>query len=235
MDKNMLNKGVSRAEQSILLVSDDAALCAAARREFEAGIAGLRVAAVSNVDAARRVLKEEAPAVIVLELEEVSAAAEAGGTRGSLPRFDAIVTAFTVHAPVVVIGTAERREGLSELIASGAADFVARDEGSCLPETLDVIQRRLREATPAVDESSEPSAACKDNFGEVLRHELNNPLTGILGNAELLLAEIRRNDDGKLPIGGQQRVETIAALAVRLRETVRRLSAEWEARHNSAE
>jgi len=235
MDKNMLNKGVSRAEQSILLVSDDAALCAAARREFETGIAGLRVAAVSNVDAARRVLKEEAPAVIVLELEEVSAAAEAGGTRGSLPRLDAIVTSFTVHAPVVVIGTAERREGLSELIASGAADFVARDEGSCLPETLDVIQRRLREATPAVDESSEPSAACKDNFGEVLRHELNNPLTGILGNAELLLAEIRRNDDGKLPIGGQQRVETIAALAVRLRETVRRLSAEWEARHNSAE
>jgi len=235
MDKNMLNKGVSRAEQSILLVSDDAALCAAARREFETGIAGLRVAAVSNVDAARRVLKEEAPAVIVLELEEVSAAAEAGGTRGSLPRLDAIVTSFTVHAPVVVIGTAERREGLSELIASGAADFVARDEGSCLPETLDVIQRRLREATPAVDESSEPSAACKDNFGEVLRHELNNPLTGILGNAELLLAEIRRNDDGKLPIGGRQRVETIAALAVRLRETVRRLSAEWEARHNSAE
>jgi len=63
-----------------------------------------------------------------------------------------------------------------------------------------------------------------------IAHELNNPLTGILGNAELLLAEIRRKDDGKLPHGGRQRVETIAALAVRLRETVRRLSTEWEAR-----
>jgi signal transduction histidine kinase len=62
----------------------------------------------------------------------------------------------------------------------------------------------------------------------VLRHEMNNPLTGILGNAELLLAEIHRKDDGKLPSGGQQRLETIAALAVRLRETVRRLSQEWE-------
>jgi signal transduction histidine kinase len=30
------------------------------------------------------------------------------------------------------------------------------------------------------------------DFGEVLRHELNNPLTGILGNAELLLVELRR-------------------------------------------
>jgi signal transduction histidine kinase len=235
MDKAMSNRGSSNGEQSILLVSDDAALCAAARREFEARIAGLRVAAVSNVDAARRILKQEAPAVIVFELEETSAAADAGGTRESMPRLDAIVTSFTVHAPVVVIGSAERREGLSALIASGAADSVARDEGSCLPETLNVIQRRLRQTAPAVDERPEQFDAGKEDFGEVLRHELNNPLTGILGNAELLLAEIRRKDDGKLPHGGRQRVETIASLAVRLRETVRRLSQEWQARRNSAE
>jgi hypothetical protein len=36
-------------------------------------------------------------------------------------------------------------------------------------------------------------------FGEVFRHELNNPLTGILGNAELLLAEVRRKNDGRMP------------------------------------
>jgi signal transduction histidine kinase len=230
MDKAMSNKGISNAEQTILLVSDDAALCAAARREFESRIAGLRVAAVSNVEAARRVLKEDAPAVIVFELEEESAAADAGGSRVNLPRLDAIVTSLTVHAPVVVIGAAERREGLSALIASGAADFVTREEGSCLPETLDVIQRRLRQTVPFVRKDSEDFVLGKEDFGEVLRHELNNPLTGILGNAELLLAEIRRKDDGKLPHGGQQRVETIAALAVRLRETVRRLSTEWEAR-----
>jgi len=228
----MSNNGNSNTEQSILLVSDDAALCAAARREFEARIAGLRVAAVSNVDAARRILKDEAPAVIVFELEETSAAADAGGTRGSQPRLDDIVSSFTVHAPVVVIGSAERRKGLSALIASGAADFVARDEERCLPEALDVIQRRLRQTTPVAGEGSEPCAAREEDFGEVLRHELNNPLTGILGNAELLLAEIRRRDDGQLPEGGRQRVETIAALAVRLRETVHRLSLEWEARRS---
>ena len=70
-----------------------------------------------------------------------------------------------------------------------------------------------------------------EDFGEVLRHELNNPLTGILGNAELLLSEIRRNNDGRLPSGGLQRLETIAILAVRLRETIRRLSQEWEVRN----
>jgi signal transduction histidine kinase len=72
--------------------------------------------------------------------------------------------------------------------------------------------------------------AWERDFAEVLRHELNNPLTGILGNAELLLAEIARKNDGSLPHGGLQRVGTIAALAVRLRETVRQLSHEWEAR-----
>jgi signal transduction histidine kinase len=66
------------------------------------------------------------------------------------------------------------------------------------------------------------------DFGEVLRHELNNPLTGILGNAELLLVEMRRKNV-ELPPQAQARLETIAALAVRMRETVRRLSEEWQA------
>lgn len=39
--------------------------------------------------------------------------------------------------------------------------------------------------------------ATAEAFGEVLRHELNNPLTGILGNAELRLAEVRRKYDGQ--------------------------------------
>ncbi|HXY00518.1 MAG TPA: histidine kinase dimerization/phospho-acceptor domain-containing protein [Candidatus Limnocylindrales bacterium] len=67
------------------------------------------------------------------------------------------------------------------------------------------------------------------DFGEVLRHELNNPLTGILGNAELLLVELRRKNVS-LPPQAQARLEIIAALAVRMRETVRRLSEEWESR-----
>ena len=65
--------------------------------------------------------------------------------------------------------------------------------------------------------------------GEILRHEVNNPLTGILGNTELLLA--RR--DG-LPPGAIERLETIAELAVRLRETVRRLSNAWEEHYEAA-
>jgi CheY-like chemotaxis protein len=39
----------------------------------------------------------------------------------------------------------------------------------------------------------------------------------------------------EVPQGGQQRLETIAALAVRLRETVRRLSQECETRQQPAQ
>ncbi len=65
------------------------------------------------------------------------------------------------------------------------------------------------------------------DFGAVLRHELNNPLTGILGNAELLLAELRRKNL-ELPEQARIRLETIAELAVRMRDTVRRISEEWQ-------
>jgi signal transduction histidine kinase len=101
----------------------------------------------------------------------------------------------------------------------------------------EAVEQRLREARRLP--GPELHAVLKDDanteaFGEVLRHELNNPLTGILGNAELLLAEVRRKNDGQLPNGGRQRLETIAALAVRLRETVRRLSQDWETRYRAA-
>jgi len=215
--------------QTILVVSDDAALCAAARQEFEASIPGLRVASVTSVAAARRTLEDGSPAVILLE--EAAIEREADGPPGIVPRLDAVVTSLAVYAPVVVIGTSEPCVELSELLDVGAADYVMRD-GGCLPSALGLVRRRLRQAQRAADSSRDPLAEAMEDFGEVLRHELNNPLTGILGNAELLLAEVHRKNDGKLPHGGERRLETIADLAVRMRETVRRLSQEWETRQH---
>lgn len=139
-----------------------------------------------------------------------------------------------VHAPVVVIGPAEKRGELAGLIEAGATDFVER-KTNALAEARGRIQERLRQAPKEIESApNSPDEAGEEDFGGVLRHELNNPLTGILGNAELLLAEIRRKKDGKVPGGGEQRLEIIATLAVRLRETVRRLSEKWEAQKNLA-
>ncbi|PYU24390.1 MAG: hypothetical protein DMG30_09160 [Acidobacteria bacterium] len=75
------------------------------------------------------------------------------------------------------------------------------------------------------DSSGGVNGGCSADFGEILRHEVNNPLTGILGNAEMLLAK-----RDYLPASAIERLETIAHLAVRLRETVRRLSSALELR-----
>jgi signal transduction histidine kinase len=224
-------------EQTILLVSDDATFCAAARKELESRQPSRRVAAVSTVDAARDVLVHGAPTVILLEESGVGADMCNGVAHvSSAQRVESIVSALAEYAPVVVIASASHEHELSALVATGLADFVARSP-TCLSIVVDLIEERLRQAA---EEPSGMTAGLtpllrdentQDAFGETLRHELNNPLTGILGNAELLLAEVRRKNDGQLPNGGQQRLETIAALAVRLRETVRRLSQDWENRH----
>jgi signal transduction histidine kinase len=233
-----MDKFMAIEEQTILLVSDDAELCAAARRKLKARAGRLRVAAVSTIAAARSILLEAAPAVILLE-EAAVEEPELEGPLARAPRLDAVVSSLAVHAPVVVIGPTERQEEMAALVSAGAADYVARGAG-CLEAAMGLVERRLRQARLMTDSAarfaeSERKAANSsgnEDFGEVLRHELNNPLTGILGNAELLLAEMRRKSDGRMPQGGQRRVETIAALAVRLRETVRRLSEKWEARRD---
>jgi len=217
-------------EQTILLISDDAELWAAVHREFEAKEEAPRVTTVSTLEAARRILQDAAPTVILLE--ERAVLAESEDRVENSPRLSLVVSALAVHAPVVVIGAADHQRVLATLVAAGAADFVVGSHG--LPEGLQCVERRLQRArrlsAKAKEFATVAEAADGDAFGEILRHELNNPLTGILGNAELLLAEVQRKNDGQLPQHGQQRLETIAALAVRLRETVRRLSERWETR-----
>jgi signal transduction histidine kinase len=217
-------------KQTVLLVSNDAGFCAAIRREFDRKGARVRIAAASSLDAARRILEEDFPAVILLEEDAIASQSE--GPRGRASSLEAVVAPLAIHAPVVVIAAAEKREELSGLIGGDAVDFVAR-EGESVRTTLRLIERRLRKGQSGTTRRAEIFDNGSEDFGEVLRHELNNPLTGILGNAELLLAEIHRKNDGKIPQGGEQRLETIALLAVRLRESVRRLSQEWEARQHS--
>jgi signal transduction histidine kinase len=228
-------------EHTILLVSDDAALRAAARHELETIDDRRHVSSVSTVDAARRIVQDAAPAVILL-----TETLDAGDLlEHHANRLGVAVSSLAFYAPVVVIGDAGHQTELSGLVAAGSADYVVRT-GECLTIALGLVERRLRQAqdeaqsvppTPEMAEDPQPFPGRElhgEDFGEVLRHELNNPLTGILGNAELLLSEMRRKSDGRMPQGAPQRLETIAALAVRLRESVRRLSTEWEARQQAA-
>jgi len=227
-------------EFTVLLISEDEGLRRAARHELELADERRHVSAVSSVDAAHRMVQDSAPAVILLAEGPFS-----GLEENSIPpaQLNAAVTSLASYAPVVVIGAAEHQDEVSGLVAAGAADYVVRNE-QCLHIAVGLVERRLRQAQTEAQaaarfEDSVPGYRGDpltefdgQDFGEVLRHELNNPLTGILGNAELLLSEIRRKGDGCLPQGAPQRLETITTLAVRLRETVRRLSQEWESRQH---
>jgi signal transduction histidine kinase len=226
-------------EHTILLISDDANLCERAREELKAREANVRVATASTVDAARRIVEQEAPSVILLE--EASIAAENQLHREKPLRLEAVVSSLAGYAPVVVLGRQAQPVEMNALVAAGAADYVglARPD---LPRVAEAVERRLRQSLRLADSAQAAKGQCDasidpyaaEDFGQILRHELNNPLTGILGNAELLLSEVRRKSDGPLPKGAQQRLETIAALAVRLRETVRRLSQEWQSQRDKA-
>jgi len=214
-------------EPIIFLVSADAALT----QQFVSGLLAiggpyqlpLAVSTAQAPNAFRRV----APTVILLDESAVSA-------EGSGESLESAVAQLTGFAPVVVVAAPERQEKLTSLIISGTVDFVAR-VGSFVPVAVGLLERRVRMSEKRIHggQREEPSGAEPvGDFGEILRHEVNNPLTGILGNAELLLAECKKKNGDPLSVAAVQRLQTIAELAVRLRETIRRLSNTWESRHD---
>src|ERR1700737_1570486 len=228
---------MTNAKSTILLVSGDPTLCGDAGRELEVGPYSAQIHCVNTVGAAREFVQKSSPTVILLEEKSLHDVARHPSDKK--PRLDSVVACLAGYAPVVVIAEARSKEILNSLVAAGAADYVEQDSAG-LKVAMAQVQRRLRNArgepitslqTPDIATSETPETVTQEqHVGQLLRHELNNPLTGILGNAELLLAEVRRKNDGRLPSNTQHRLETIAALAVRMRETVRRLSHQLESR-----
>ena len=219
-------------ESTVLLISQDEALCSAMRRTLEHGESSSQLASVASFVEARDIVADLSPDLIVLQESAIRAAPGTLPGAQPLPLAD-IVTALAGFAPVIIFGKDGPPAGLAALIAAGAADFISADELH-FSDMAACVEKHLRSARRPAHQFNAPRvlhhAFTEDNFGEILRHELNNPLTGILGNAELLLAEMRRQNIAPLSEPGVKRLETIAALAVRMRETVRRLSQACESR-----
>lgn len=134
---------------------------------------------------------------------------------------------FTAIAPVVLVAPPERQAEAARLVADGEVEFVART-GDFVPLAAGLLARRVRWARMSASLLGPPWAAVNGDLGAIFRHEINNPLTGILGNAELVQGHSERLG----PIDAQ-RLQTVVDLAVRLRETIRRLSDTWERRPSS--
>ncbi|MGA9882757.1 MAG: histidine kinase dimerization/phospho-acceptor domain-containing protein [Candidatus Acidiferrales bacterium] len=134
---------------------------------------------------------------------------------------------FIAIAPVILVAAPERQAEAARLVADGDLEFVARI-GDFVPLAASLLARRMRWARMSESMLGPPWAAVNGDLGAIFRHEINNPLTGILGNAELVLGHGER-----LASIDVQRLRTVVDLAVRLRETIRRLSNAWERRPSS--
>jgi signal transduction histidine kinase len=110
--------------------------------------------------------------------------------------------------PTLVLVSPGEEERASGLLERDPADFLLRAGGY-----LSLLPACAGRAASRRDLYWEEVAA-------LLRHEINNPLTGVLGNAELLLAEGAALSDKT-----RRRLRTIVELAVRLRDVVRHLEA----------
>ena len=218
----------------IFLISADAALTQQFVSELVAGGEHYQLPLAASLAQAHKAFRRVTPTVILLDESALySPQAPEEKTSESL---ESAAASLTESAPVVVVAAPERQAELAFLISSDAVDFVAR-AGNFVPVAVAFLERRvgLAERMGQAECSSRTSPAeLATDFGEILRHEVNNPLTGILGNAELLLAECKKKNGEQLSLAGVQRLQTIAELAVRLRETVRRLSNAWDSRHAHA-
>jgi signal transduction histidine kinase len=205
------------ASPSLLIVSADAGLVRQTLRAIFHNGHGASVPVAANLRQARARLRKAKPAVVLLD-EAVLRNRPVGPA----------VREFACVARVVCLMSPSRQAEASEieeLIHEGKAVVVWR-EGRFLSHLADVLGRDLGAKSGTPSSGVAEFTGAPEGFGEILRHEVNNPLTGILGNAELLLA---RRDS--FPPAAVQRLETIAELAIRLRETIRRLSEQAETRH----
>lgn len=207
---------VKPAERGPILGVPDSGLAERLMRETER-LANARCAAsVSSLLHLRMLASRSAPEAILID----------GLLVDGQPLPEALQP-FVAVAPVILVAPLERQADAARLVAAGDIDFIART-GNFVPLAAALLARRMRWARMSESLLGPPWAAINGDLGTIFRHEINNPLTGILGNAELVLGHGER-----LSAIDTQRLQTVVDLAVRLRETIRRLSNTWERRPGS--
>ncbi len=213
----------NHALPELLVVSADPEVARVLQTRFGGADAVARLRVYAHPAQARQHLPREQRAVVVLDETACPDGREAAGT------LVAAATELAERVPVLLLVSPKSATDLSAL-----GDWMAEDRLDLVPRTGDfmtlvcsLVERRLAVTNVVLQSSGAEGSAgteTRTELSEALRHEVNNPLTGILGNAELLLA---RRDE--LSPAARERVEIIAGLAVRLCEAVHRISNQWAA------
>jgi len=148
----------------------------------------------------------------------------------NMPRLDGLTVCRLIrehdagHDTFVIVVTArDAREDLTAVLAAGADDYVTKPSSpENLRARLEIAQQRISQnAARRTAESQLARARWLAGIGETtiaLEHEINNPLSALLGNAELLLME-----EG-LTTEQEEQVRVIREQATRIADVVRRLA-----------
>lgn len=156
-----------------------------------------------------------AEAIPYLEAREVDALVLDLAAWAALREADAAGYEEARRVPLLILVPPGAEEQLVPLLEQESADFLVQ-AGNYLVLLPALVRRARRRHETSWEE-----------VARLIRHEMNNPLTGILGNAELILAE-----KGVLPEKVPERLATIVQLAVRLRDVVRDLEKRLRRREN---
>jgi DNA-binding response OmpR family regulator len=124
---------------------------------------------------------------------------------------------------VIVVTARDAREDLTAVLAAGADDYVTKPSSpENLRARLEIAQQRIiQNAARRSAEAELARARWLAGIGETtiaLEHEINNPLSALLGHAELLLMEEGLTDEQV------QQVRVIREQATRIADVVRRLA-----------
>jgi DNA-binding response OmpR family regulator len=124
---------------------------------------------------------------------------------------------------VLVVTARDARDDLTEVLDAGADDYVSK------PSTPENLRARLEIAARRIAQDEARRAAETElararwlvGIGETtiaLEHEINNPLSALLGHAELLLM------DHDLTVDQREQLQIVREQAARIADVVRRLA-----------
>lgn len=195
------------AERLVILGSADSAMVSKISAAIGKSGEACRCVPAGTLDAIYETLQREVRCVVMVDTRILGSSA-----------LQEVLLRLTEYSTVALVAEPARCQEVARWIARGDIEFIPRT-GDFEPLAAAILLRRIRWAEQSEQLSGAPWQSLPADFGAMLRHEINNPLTGILGNAELLLTHYR----DKLPVAATQRLETIVDLAVRLREATRRL------------